>query len=647
MSVGCTVRPVAAVSPGATGSVGGGGGLRGGAQATTSRPSAARTVCPALQAPRQTRTAPTSAKSAASTRVTPAVRTGTKSADGKERRGDDGGPDDTDVQRGWRRWDWVAGYGYCHECPEGYWLEVEGRLPVELEGTYFRNGPGKLDVEGRDRVAHPFDADGMVMSVAIRNGRAFFRSRFVNTAEHAAEREAGHRLFRGSFGTRLPGGFWTNFLEIAPRNAANTNIVCWGDRCLALFEAGQPYRVDASTLETSGVETLGGALRQGLPFSSKLPSVDVALGKLLDVLRVASPLPEGVRLGGDAFSAHPHTCKATGRTVTYSYRINVVFRGAVPRLETVFTFYELDDQLAVLSEMDYSLDGYAFVHDFQVTDGHYVLIQNPVSLNLVPFLLGTKSAVESVRFHRDRNTKVHLIPRPAEPNLLANACPTRDAATVVEVDPCFIFHLSNAHEERRRGGGEGTSSTRFTVDCVRYPEMPDFQDFMGHGAGFEYVHPERQPKSELWRIEIDKEAGEARSRRVSERVLEFACCAPDATVPRYTYAAAALHPYLNMPQQAIARLDMDTGETALWTRGTRYYVGEPQFIAKADAVDVDVDDGWLVAMCFDAAALRSEMIVMDAADIEGGPVAVCKLRHSVPHGLHGGWSTSYFGPDEE
>lgn len=45
-----------------------------------------------------------------------------------------------------------------------------------------RNGPGAFELGGQ-AVAHPFDGAGLVSSIAIRNGRAFFRSRYVDTAE--------------------------------------------------------------------------------------------------------------------------------------------------------------------------------------------------------------------------------------------------------------------------------------------------------------------------------------------------------------------------------------------------------------------------------------------------------------------------------
>ncbi len=58
--------------------------------------------------------------------------------------------------------------------------DVEGEIPTNLNGTLFRNGPGLLDIFGRE-IHHPFDGDGMICAVSFSNGRAHFRNRFVRT----------------------------------------------------------------------------------------------------------------------------------------------------------------------------------------------------------------------------------------------------------------------------------------------------------------------------------------------------------------------------------------------------------------------------------------------------------------------------------
>src|SRR6476619_1812170 len=66
-------------------------------------------------------------------------------------------------------------------------LEVEGKLPVELRGTLFRNGPGLFGQFGTN-YSHPFEADGAVTAVRFDNGKAFGASRITQSEGLVAER---------------------------------------------------------------------------------------------------------------------------------------------------------------------------------------------------------------------------------------------------------------------------------------------------------------------------------------------------------------------------------------------------------------------------------------------------------------------------
>lgn len=68
----------------------------------------------------------------------------------------------TDVAFGFESW--KLGYKTCKkEAVEA----LEGAPPVDLEGTYYRNGLGKFE-SGRVKILHPFDADGMVAAVTMK-----------------------------------------------------------------------------------------------------------------------------------------------------------------------------------------------------------------------------------------------------------------------------------------------------------------------------------------------------------------------------------------------------------------------------------------------------------------------------------------------
>ena len=72
-----------------------------------------------------------------------------------------------------------------------YWLdaaEVDGAIPPELEGTLFRNGPGLLEIGGT-KLNQPFDGDGVVVRLALKDGRAHFKNAYVRTSGYVAEQK--------------------------------------------------------------------------------------------------------------------------------------------------------------------------------------------------------------------------------------------------------------------------------------------------------------------------------------------------------------------------------------------------------------------------------------------------------------------------
>ncbi len=148
-------------------------------------------------------------------------------------------------------------------------LEVTGRVPRELNGTYYRNGPNPaFEPPGR---YHWFDGDGMVHAITLADGRAHYRNRYVLSAGLAEERAAGR-------------GLYTGLLDINPteaprfKNTGNTNIVVHAGRLLALMEAAFPTRMDRRTLETLGELDFDGRLVGAM---TAHPKMDPETGEML------------------------------------------------------------------------------------------------------------------------------------------------------------------------------------------------------------------------------------------------------------------------------------------------------------------------------------------------------------------------------
>ena len=156
--------------------------------------------------------------------------------------------------------------------------DVEGRVPEGLAGTLYRVGPAKLDL-----AHHLFDGDGLVSAVRFQpGGQVSCATRFVRTRKYLAEQGASRPTARG-FGTLAGGGPLRNIVQLstARSNAANTNLVFTAGRLLALWEAGHPWQIDPTTLQTMGEMDFDGALTARTPFSAH-PHWDPATGEIFN-----------------------------------------------------------------------------------------------------------------------------------------------------------------------------------------------------------------------------------------------------------------------------------------------------------------------------------------------------------------------------
>lgn len=144
---------------------------------------------------------------------------------------------------------------------------VSGRLPADLNGVFYRNGPGRFELGG-ERQHHWFDGDGFAQRWQIGGGKVSHIGKFVETERFGEENAAGQFLYP-SFGTYVGRrGVKTN----DTMNAANTNLLPFNGRVYALWEGGSATEVDPLTLATVGIKTWNEDMKS-MPFSAH-PKID-------------------------------------------------------------------------------------------------------------------------------------------------------------------------------------------------------------------------------------------------------------------------------------------------------------------------------------------------------------------------------------
>lgn len=421
-----------------------------------------------------------------------------------------------DIQPSFNIENWQKGYQSQLE-EYDYWIDdIEGEIPPELNGTLFRNGPGLLDINGQ-LFHHPFDGDGTICAIAFQNGRARFRNKFVRTEGFLAEQAARKILYRGVFGTQKPGGWLANFLDLKQKNVANTNVIYWADKLLALWEADVPYRLNPTNLDTIGLDRLDGVLKDG-----------------------------------DVFSAHPRVDLSEGADNPV-----LVNFGVKPGLSTTISLYELDKAGKLLNRSNRVIPGFAFIHDFAITPNYAIFLQNAIDFNPLPYLLGFKGAGQCLNFRSDRPAKVWVVPRQANKPM-----------QVLETQAGFIFHHANAFE----------ADGAIYLDSICYESLPTVEaDSDYRQTDFDSLSPGQLWRFKL-DLAAKKVAPQQLLSRCCE--FPSINPELMGHQYRYLYIGVAHRPQGNAPLQAILKLDLETRQERIWSAAPQGFVSEPIFIPR-------------------------------------------------------------------
>ncbi len=260
---------------------------------------------------------------------------------------------------------------------------IEGKLPAELRGVFYRNGPGLFE-RGGQRYSHWFDGDGLVHAWRFTDQGVSHRARFVKTGKFKAEQEANEFLYP-AFGSAIRPK--RPIRSNDSMNTANTNAVLLGDKVLAMWEGGSAYALDPTTLETRGPVDLGADLK-GMPFSAH-PKIE----------------PDGTFWNfGTMFN----------KMAVY----HLSARGELQR-HAVF-------------EMPMS----AMVHDFVVTEKHLVFLIPPIGLDMAAVRAGQKSMIGAMQWRAADGIKVLVIDKS-----------DFSKRRILEMPAFMVFHFGNAWEK--------------------------------------------------------------------------------------------------------------------------------------------------------------------------------------------------------
>jgi carotenoid cleavage dioxygenase len=249
-------------------------------------------------------------------------------------------------------------------------LAVSGHLPEGLRGRYLRNGPNPMNGDARSW----FSGEGMVHEIRLGADGASYRNRWVHTPWH---NDPERRKFADD---------GTPDLTLS---LANTHVIGFAGRTLALEETALPYELDGQ-LATVGPWDMGGRLRT-------------------------------------AMTAHPKECPTTGELHFSGYAPDAPF----------LTYHVAEPDGTLVHSAPITVPGPTMIHDMGLTEHHAVLLDLPVVMNR------RTRRQPSFEWSDDYGARIGVVPRRG----------TDDDVTWFDVEPCYVFHVANCHERVGAGGG--------------------------------------------------------------------------------------------------------------------------------------------------------------------------------------------------
>jgi len=233
-------------------------------------------------------------------------------------------------------------------------LEVKGELPREMDGIYVRTGPNpQFDPLGR---YHWFDGDGMLHGVRVKDGKASYRNRYVESEGYLVEKREGKAVYFGLMEMEKNFAHGKGF-----KNQGNTALVWHDGQLLTLMEGSSPHAIKVPGLETLGVYT----------YCNKLVS---------------------------AFTAHPKVDEVTGEMMFFGYNPM-----SAPHLQ--YSLVSKDGELQWTRPID--IPRGVMIHDFAITANYTIFMDLPLTFSMERAMKGGPVLM----FEKDLPARYGIMPR--------------------------------------------------------------------------------------------------------------------------------------------------------------------------------------------------------------------------------------------
>ena len=455
-----------------------------------------------------------------------------------------------------------------HDC------EVEGTIPADLDGVFFRLG-GEWFYPPRFADDAPLHADGYISAFRFARGRVSFQGRFVRTPRFEANLAAGRQLF-GYYRNRLTDDPSVRHLD---GTVANTTPLFHAGKLFALKEDALPYRIDPHTLETIGPWDFGGRYRS------------------------------------QTFSAHPKIDPLTGELIAYGYE------ATGPASDDVFLYF-IDSGGNITREVRFKVPYVSVMHDIAITRKHI----------LFPFS-GYVTSLERLRKGRihwgwDRSlpSYIGILPRDGD---------ARDMRWFRGPERCMM-HTFNARTEGDKVILDAPfwDSNFFPF----FPSVDGSPfDPKRARAYIRRLTFDLSSGKDTWEEEILFPSPISDLGKIDERFLSLEQRYVFVSLhdPERRFALAEFANPGEGLKNTYGRFDLHERRMEKCFIGETHHLQECCFVPRA--ADAREGSGWLLGVASNFLELRSELVVLDAERLSEGVLARVILPFFAGPQVHGTW----------
>lgn len=297
------------------------------------------------------------------------------------------------------------------------------------------------------------------------------------------------------------------------------------------------------------------------------------------------------------FTAHPHLDPLTGETHAICY--------AAQDHTTVWHVVIAPDG-TVRRREPITVENGPSIHDCMITRNYVIVMDLPVTFSMAALIGGDAFPY---RWNPKHTARIGLLPREGKGSDIIWCA----------IEPCYIFHPANAYE---------TEDGKVIMDACVHQDM--FVDGKNGPDG---------SVSAFEGLEIDPASRNVTRRIIDEAPQEFPRPDERRIGQPYRYAYTVALPahgdpgFLGDPR--LFKHDLGTGTRQVHNFGPGRMPGEFVFVPAHESAGED--EGWLIGYVIDIASDTTDLVILNAQDFTGPPVASISLPHRIPPGFHGNW----------